>query len=303
MSRDNACSLDEQRPRPHAHTQHSASESTAETPWATAAERQRTRHAGNTEPDSRPPRTQKGARRMGTPNPSNSSPGVSNTGYLKHPQARSCAWGKTEAGGAPTVRCTSTEPADPRHPITTHTPVPFTWLRPGQTNRNPEASATRLRKHRAGPRQHRRTRKQKNQGQIDSTSRRHHAMPGVGLQNPCTATYKMRCAQGELRHARGHGAQPPRPKVGLGRGGITPCTRQHLPPPSHSELRKRSFSAPESMGVSPHVLGLATSELASVEGASRHAPGCTYRHPRTASCARDASVRPRAWGSVPTSLA
>lgn len=44
---------------------------------------------------------------------------------------------KTEAEGASTVRCTSTEPANPRHPITTHTPVPYTWRRPSQTNRNP----------------------------------------------------------------------------------------------------------------------------------------------------------------------
>lgn len=79
---------------------------------------------------------------MGAATPSNSLSWVSNTGYLTHPQARSCAWGNTEADGASTVRCTSKEPADPRHPITTHTPVPFTRHRPGQTNRNPEACAT-----------------------------------------------------------------------------------------------------------------------------------------------------------------
>ena len=32
MLGDNACSLDEKRPRPHAHTQHSASESTGRDP-------------------------------------------------------------------------------------------------------------------------------------------------------------------------------------------------------------------------------------------------------------------------------
>ena len=99
------------------------------------------RHSGNTEPASRPPRTTKGARRITTPKPSNSFPWVSNTGYRGHPQGENRTWGKTEANGVPTVRCTSMEPTDSRHPITTHTPVPFTWLQPRQMNRDHEARA------------------------------------------------------------------------------------------------------------------------------------------------------------------
>jgi|SRR5215813_6612410 len=85
-------SLDEKRPRPHAKTHYILHQrERANTPWATAAEHQHTRHKGITEPVSRPPHTPKGARRMGTPKPSNSFSWVSNTGYHKHPQARSCA--------------------------------------------------------------------------------------------------------------------------------------------------------------------------------------------------------------------
>ncbi|KAL9429806.1 hypothetical protein AB3S75_031599 [Citrus x aurantiifolia] len=111
-SRDNACSLDGSRPRPRVHTQHSTSESTAETPWAKAAKRLSARHAGNTEPASRPPRTRKGTRRTGKIETSNSVLLVGSTGYRTNPQGNSCAWGKTEADGRRAVRCTSTEPAD-----------------------------------------------------------------------------------------------------------------------------------------------------------------------------------------------
>ena len=88
MSRDNQCGLDENEPKPPTPT-HSIPHprARAETPWAAAAERQHTRHAGNTEPASSPPLAPKGSRRMGTPKPSNSFSWVSNTGYLEHPQA------------------------------------------------------------------------------------------------------------------------------------------------------------------------------------------------------------------------
>jgi len=111
-SRDDACSLDGLRPRPHVHTQHSASESTGKTPWAKAAKRLSARHAGNTETASRPPRTRKGTRQTGKIKTSNSVLLVGSTGYGTNPQGNSCAWGKTEADGLRAVRCTSTEPAD-----------------------------------------------------------------------------------------------------------------------------------------------------------------------------------------------
>ena len=109
----------------------------AGTPRAWTASQRSARHAGNAKPASSPPRTPEGARRMGATKPSNSISWVSNTGYRTHPQARGGAWGKHEADGEPTVRCTSTEPASRRHPITTHTSVALTRRRPGQTNHNP----------------------------------------------------------------------------------------------------------------------------------------------------------------------
>lgn len=74
--------------------------------------------------------------------------------------------------------------------------------------------------------------KVKNKGQMEWTSRGHHAMPWENLQNPC--------AQGELRHARGHGAQPQRPTKWPRTRDITPCLQEHLQPPSRGQGKLRS---------------------------------------------------------------
>lgn len=101
-----------------------------------------------------------------------------------HPQGKSCSWGKTEADGASTVRCTSTEPANPRHPITTHTPIAFTWLRPGQTNRNPEASAIKTTETSCKAAPAPLDAKANHKGQIESRKGGHHTMPREHLPQP-----------------------------------------------------------------------------------------------------------------------
>ena len=123
-----------------------------------------------------------------------------------------------------------------------------------------------------------------------------------------TAPLTQRAARERFRCTHGHGAQSPRSwpsnqRSDRGQGGITPCPRVHLQPPSRSELHERGFGAPMGMGLSPHVLGQATSEVAANEGSSRHAHGCTYSPPHAASSTREVSVSPWAWGSVPTFLA
>lgn len=142
---------------------------------------------------------------MGTATPSNSLSWVSNTGYLTHPQARSCTWGNTEADGASTVRCTSKEPADPRHPITTHTPVPFTQHRPGQTNRNPEACATEATETSSKAVPAPPDAKAKHEGQIEEVGG-HPSRRGWG-EPTATLALRLTCCTREASARLFHGAQ------------------------------------------------------------------------------------------------
>ena len=87
-----------------------------------------------------------------------------------------------------------------------------------------------------------------------------------------------------------------------GRGGITPCPRVHLQPPSRSDLHERGFGAPMGMGLSPHDLGRATSEVTADEGASHHAFGCAYSPPHAASYTRGVSGHPWGMGLSPHDL-
>ena len=176
-------------------------------------------------------------------------------------------------------------------------------------------------------------------------------MPGDCLQYPCTTTYVMRCAQGELRHAHGHGAQPPRlTKLPRTRGHhpmptraptATPaqraaleklkCTHGHGDhPPRPWPSIQRSLS--RTRGHHPMPTGAPTATPTqraaleklqrshghgdqpprpwpSIQRSGRRRGGITpcprerLRNSRTASCAREASALPWAWGSAPKTLA
>lgn len=219
---------------------------------------------------------------MGTPKPSNSPRGVGNTGYPTHPRGHKGAREKTEADGASTVRCTSTEPANPCHPITTHTPVAFTWQRPSQTNRNPTPNdaerAETPSKAAPAPPDAKATRGTTEGGRGETLSPSSRKRGGI---TPCpgepSATLALRlthagrrdgrrgCAahKRSIGHARAWGISPHAGKTTHGRRGITPCSVEPSAFPCtttyscrpkawpHSDaLRTREASSPPKHGAS-----------------------------------------------------
>ena len=135
------------------------------------------------------------------------------------------------------------------------------------------------------------------QGQIDSMSRRNHAMPGVSLQNPCTTTYKMRCAQGELRHDHGHGAKPQRPTS-------SPRTRGHHTMPPGAPTATLAQRAAQEKLRNPRVHGAQSPRPWGHHAMSGEClPQPLHYDLLAALRTREASARPWTWSSVPSARA
>ena len=114
-----------------------------------------------------------------------------------------------------------------------------------------------------------------------------------------TATPAQRAALEKLQRSHQHRDQPPRPLA-------QPQTRGHHPMPTGAPTTTLAQRATQEKLRRSYGHGDQPPRPwwpSRGRGASPYAHGCTYYHPRTASCAREASVPPWACGSTLATLA